>query len=56
MKMAINQYFITVEQCIDECRNTTSTIFFLATHYIFNMAYCPKTNDVLMFLQQIHFH
>ena len=49
----MNQYFIAVEQTLlMQCSNAISAIFFLlAAHYIFNMAYHPKTNDILTFLQ-----
>ena len=49
----VNQYFIAVEQILlMQCSNAISAIFFLlAAHYIFNMAYHPKTNDILTFLQ-----
>ena len=48
----MNQYFIVVEQTLlMQCSNAISAMFLLATHYIFNMAYHPKTNDILTFLQ-----
>ena len=48
------QYFIAVEQClIMETTDVATAIFLmLGSHYIFNLNYHPKVNDVMTFIQE----
>lgn len=47
-------HFIAVEQqLLLECRNIESALYLLvATHFVFNIEYCPKVKDILYFFQE----
>lgn len=46
-------HFIAIEQdLLFECRSFKSALFLLlASHYVFNIEYCPKVKDVLYSFQ-----
>ena len=48
------QFFICVEHnLMIECSNIAAAIFFcVAAHYIFNLTYNRKANDVWVFIQE----
>ena len=48
------QYFMCIEQKLFmESSNLTTALFNLvASHYVFNLSYHPKANDMLTFLQE----
>ena len=48
------QYFIALEQSlIMECRDIVTALFLLlAAHYIFNLSYHAKVNELMRFLQE----
>ena len=48
------EYFISIEQkLVMESPNLTTALFNLvASHYVFNLSYQPKANDMLTFLQE----
>ena len=47
-------YFIAIERTkVVECKTILSALFqLLAVHYVFNLEYHPKANDIMLFLQQ----
>ena len=49
-----DQYFVAVEQqLLLESRELPTAVFLLlATHYIFNLSYHPKAEDLLHFIQE----
>ena len=49
-----DKYFIAVEgTLLLECRDLVNSIFqLLSVHYVFNIQYHPKTENILLFLQE----
>ena len=46
-----DQYFVAVEQQL-LLERPTAVFLLLATHYIFNLSYHPKAEDLLHFIQE----